>query len=145
VLGRFSTGDFVTWGDVGNRGIKEDSIVVFDDTQRLSDRRLGDSRGKLRVVCAAESRLGCSTRREVAASRRAQGRGGSGEAGEDDRGHQRASAIAHRYVGGDRSGVGEDRAGVGMGFTVRRGKIVEIDVLADPVRLRQLDLAVLDD
>src|SRR5215203_5592781 len=32
-----------------------------------------------------------------------------------------------------------------MGFTVRRGKIVEIDVLADPVRLRQLDLAVLDD
>jgi RNA polymerase sigma-70 factor (ECF subfamily) len=28
-----------------------------------------------------------------------------------------------------------------MGFTVRRGKIVEIDVLADPVRLGQLDLA----
>jgi len=32
-----------------------------------------------------------------------------------------------------------------MGFTVRRGKIVEIDVLADPARLRRLDLAVLDD
>ena len=32
-----------------------------------------------------------------------------------------------------------------MGFTIRRGKIVEIDVLADPARLRQLDLAVLDD
>lgn len=32
-----------------------------------------------------------------------------------------------------------------MGFTVRRGKIVEIYVLADPARLRQLDLAVLDD
>jgi hypothetical protein len=32
-----------------------------------------------------------------------------------------------------------------MGFTVRRGKIVEIDVIADRVRLRQLDLAVLDD
>jgi RNA polymerase sigma-70 factor, ECF subfamily len=32
-----------------------------------------------------------------------------------------------------------------MGFTVVRGKIVEIDVLADPMRLRQLDLAVLDD
>jgi len=31
-----------------------------------------------------------------------------------------------------------------MGFTVRRGKIVEIDVLADPARLRQLDLAVPD-
>jgi RNA polymerase sigma factor (sigma-70 family) len=32
-----------------------------------------------------------------------------------------------------------------MGVTVAGGKIVEIDVLADPKRLRQLDLAVLDD
>jgi RNA polymerase sigma factor (sigma-70 family) len=32
-----------------------------------------------------------------------------------------------------------------LGFTVRGGKIVEIDILADPARLRQLDLAVLDD
>src|SRR5262245_36298113 len=32
-----------------------------------------------------------------------------------------------------------------MGFTVRRGKIVAIDILADPERLRQLDLPVLDD
>jgi ketosteroid isomerase-like protein len=32
-----------------------------------------------------------------------------------------------------------------MGFTVGRGKIAEIDVLADPERLRRLDLAVLDD
>jgi RNA polymerase sigma factor (sigma-70 family) len=32
-----------------------------------------------------------------------------------------------------------------MGFTIRNGKIVEIDALADPDRLRQLDLAVLDD
>ncbi len=32
-----------------------------------------------------------------------------------------------------------------MGFTVARGKIVKIDVLADPARLRQLDLAVLND
>ena len=32
-----------------------------------------------------------------------------------------------------------------MGFTVARGKIVEIDALADPERLRQLDLAVLKD
>jgi RNA polymerase sigma factor (sigma-70 family) len=31
-----------------------------------------------------------------------------------------------------------------MGFTVTGGKIVEIDSLADPERLRQLDLAVLD-
>ncbi len=32
-----------------------------------------------------------------------------------------------------------------MLFTVRRNKIVEIDVLADPARLRQLDLVVLGD
>jgi RNA polymerase sigma-70 factor (ECF subfamily) len=33
-----------------------------------------------------------------------------------------------------------------MGFTVRGGKIVEIDILADPARLGQLDLmALLDD
>ncbi len=32
-----------------------------------------------------------------------------------------------------------------MGFTVRGGKIVEIDVLADPARLSRLDLALLDD
>src|SRR5918999_940073 len=32
-----------------------------------------------------------------------------------------------------------------MGFAVRQGKIAEIDVLADPARLRRLDLAGLDD
>jgi RNA polymerase sigma factor (sigma-70 family) len=32
-----------------------------------------------------------------------------------------------------------------MGFTVTRGKIIEIDVLANRARLRQLDLGVLDD
>ena len=32
-----------------------------------------------------------------------------------------------------------------MGFTVTLGKIAEIDILADPARLSQLDLAVLDD
>jgi RNA polymerase sigma factor (sigma-70 family) len=32
-----------------------------------------------------------------------------------------------------------------MGFTVQHGKITEIDILADPVRLRQLDLTVLND
>lgn len=31
-----------------------------------------------------------------------------------------------------------------MGFTVTRGRIVEIDILAEPTRLRRLDLAVLD-
>jgi len=29
-----------------------------------------------------------------------------------------------------------------MGFTIRRGKIAEIDILADPARLRRLDFAV---
>jgi hypothetical protein len=32
-----------------------------------------------------------------------------------------------------------------MGFTVRRRRIVEIDILADPARLPQLDLTALDD
>jgi RNA polymerase sigma-70 factor (ECF subfamily) len=31
-----------------------------------------------------------------------------------------------------------------MGFIVRNGKIVEIDALADPERLRELDLTLLD-
>jgi RNA polymerase sigma factor (sigma-70 family) len=31
-----------------------------------------------------------------------------------------------------------------LGFTVRHGRIVEIDILADPARLRRLDLATLD-
>jgi RNA polymerase sigma factor (sigma-70 family) len=32
-----------------------------------------------------------------------------------------------------------------MGFTVTGGKIVEVDILANPARLRQLDLAAIDD
>ncbi len=31
-----------------------------------------------------------------------------------------------------------------LGFTISGGKIIEIDAIADPERLRQLDLAVLD-
>jgi RNA polymerase sigma-70 factor (ECF subfamily) len=31
-----------------------------------------------------------------------------------------------------------------FGFTISAGKIVEIDLLADPERLRKLDLTVLD-
>jgi RNA polymerase sigma factor (sigma-70 family) len=37
------------------------------------------------------------------------------------------------------------RPRVVFGFTVTRGKIVAIDILADPERLRQLDLALLED
>lgn len=36
------------------------------------------------------------------------------------------------------------RPRVVFGFTVRRGKIVAIDIVADPERLRRLDLAILD-
>jgi hypothetical protein len=32
-----------------------------------------------------------------------------------------------------------------FGFTIARGKIVAIDLVADPERLRQLDVAVLGD
>jgi hypothetical protein len=32
-----------------------------------------------------------------------------------------------------------------LGFTVRHDKIVEIDILADPERLRRLELTVLGD
>jgi hypothetical protein len=35
-------------------------------------------------------------------------------------------------------------ARVAVGFTIMRGKIVEIDLVADPERLRQLDLVRLD-
>ena len=38
---------------------------------------------------------------------------------------------------------GEPR--VVFGFTITHGKIVAIDLLADPERLRELDVAVLDD
>ncbi len=37
------------------------------------------------------------------------------------------------------------RPRVVFGFTITRGKIVEIDLVADPERLRQLDLAILND
>jgi RNA polymerase sigma-70 factor (ECF subfamily) len=32
-----------------------------------------------------------------------------------------------------------------FGFTIAGGKIIEIEMVADPERLRQLDLAILDD
>jgi hypothetical protein len=32
-----------------------------------------------------------------------------------------------------------------MGFTIKDGKIVEIDILADAARLARLDLVVLDE
>jgi hypothetical protein len=32
-----------------------------------------------------------------------------------------------------------------LSFTIERGKIAQVDVVADPARLRELDLAVLND
>ena len=51
------------------------------------------------------------------------------------------------FVNGAAGIVGFDARGQPfsvLGMTVTRGRIVEIDILADPARLRQLDLAVLD-
>jgi RNA polymerase sigma factor (sigma-70 family) len=63
-------------------------------------------------------------------------------------GFSRLARIAQPALVNGAAGVVVARGGqlsAVVGFTVRRGKIVEIDVLADPARLRQLDLAVLHD
>lgn len=59
----------------------------------------------------------------------------------------RTSAPSHALVHGAPGIVSWDENGEPfsiMGFTVRNERIVEIDVLADPERLRRLDLTVLD-
>jgi RNA polymerase sigma-70 factor (ECF subfamily) len=52
-------------------------------------------------------------------------------------------ALVNGALGGVSTRDGEPFA-VG-GYTIRGGKIVEIDILADPERLRHLDLTILDD
>ncbi len=55
--------------------------------------------------------------------------------------------VRHALVNGAAGIVSRDEHGQPfsvMGFTVRAGRIVEIDVFADPDRLRRLDLTVLD-
>ncbi len=37
-----------------------------------------------------------------------------------------------------------EQLSLALGFTITDGKIIEIDVIADPRRLRQLHVAVLD-
>jgi hypothetical protein len=57
---------------------------------------------------------------------------------------QRARSVRPALVNGT-AGVVADTGGrllAVMGFTVRGGKIVEIDILADPARLRRFDLPV---
>jgi ketosteroid isomerase-like protein len=61
--------------------------------------------------------------------------------------HQPAAVIRPVLVNGAAGMVVtvDERPVAVIGFTVSRGKIVEIDVLADPERLQRLDLPVLDD
>jgi len=76
----------------------------------------------------------------------------------ETRGAQAVAAQAmlfRRFADGARQAIVNGAAGVVvftprgpyavMGATVRGGRIVEIDILADPERLRKLDLTVLDD
>jgi RNA polymerase sigma-70 factor (ECF subfamily) len=61
-------------------------------------------------------------------------------------GFQRLGYVARRALVNGAPGVvtfadGEPYAG--LGFTIARGKIIEMNVLADPLRLRRLDLTVL--
>ena len=53
------------------------------------------------------------------------------------------AALVNGAVGAVWAPGGQPR--VVFGFTITRGKIVEIDLLADPARLRQLELVVLND
>jgi RNA polymerase sigma-70 factor (ECF subfamily) len=59
----------------------------------------------------------------------------------------RARAAKPAFVNGAAGAVwahgGQPR--VVFGFTIKRGKIVEIELFADPTRLRQLDLTVVND
>jgi RNA polymerase sigma-70 factor, ECF subfamily len=60
----------------------------------------------------------------------------------------RRSSFAQRALVNGAVGVvvaPRGRLSLVMAFTVRRGKIIEIDVIASPERLRQLKLAVLED
>jgi RNA polymerase sigma factor (sigma-70 family) len=92
------------------------------------------------VVLRADSgavRVGASTSREI--------RGAPAVARRAAKGRARAArpALVNGAVGVVVAPRG--RLLMVLGFTISGGKIVEIDVVADPERLRQLDLAVVDD
>lgn len=59
----------------------------------------------------------------------------------------RAAVNVGRYRGGERCDgwAPGGRPCVVFDFTITRGKIIEIHLVADPERLRQLDLTVLND
>jgi hypothetical protein len=62
-------------------------------------------------------------------------------------GRRYGASIRPALVNGDAGIVAAEagRASSVLGFTVRRGRIVEVDIVADPARLRQLDMGGLDD
>lgn len=74
-------------------------------------------------------------------------RGARAVAAEAHRFAQRAWSVQHARVNGAAGLVASTRGRVIslLGFTIMRGKIVEINILADPARLRLLDLAGLSD
>jgi RNA polymerase sigma factor (sigma-70 family) len=74
-------------------------------------------------------------------------RGAAGAAGRALSGARPSATLHPVLVNGAAGSVvtADGRPVAVMGFTVRGGRIVAIDVLADPDRLARLDLAVLDD
>jgi RNA polymerase sigma factor (sigma-70 family) len=61
--------------------------------------------------------------------------------------YSRLGLVAHPALVNGAAGAVSTRDGAPFsvgGFTVRGGKIVEIDILADPARLRELNLTILD-
>ena len=91
------------------------------------------------VVLRADRR--CRARGRIEGGPRCGGRGQQAIVG---RRPGRATSARERSRG-RRRGSAVDGCLMVLDFTISGGKIVEIDVVADPERLRQLDLAVLDD
>ena len=99
--------------------VLDPDVVLRVDRGALRARRLarGPRRGR-------RGRAGCAASRRLAALRAAGAR-------------QRGGRVRRR--------AGADAPLAVIGFTVAHGRIVEIDVLADPDRLRELDLSALAD
>ncbi len=75
-------------------------------------------------------------------------RGARAAATEAIQGAQRAATVRHALVNGAAGLVSfgaDGRPFAVLGFTVARGRIVEVDVLADPARVARIDLGALGD
>ena len=118
--------------------------------QRAGRRRVPGRRARGRLRGAGRgARPGRRAARATSGPRGRIARGPRGGGGRRPGAHLLAArprvqpALVNGAVGPSRCCDGEPFS-VG-GFTVRGGKIVEIDILADPERLRRLDLTILDD